>query len=70
MCRVDLIPLVVKSLKNPRSAVCKTAIMTCANIFSAYNDDLVDSLDPLVLSHSLQFTAMFVWVLVYPFGYK
>ncbi|XWS32782.1 hypothetical protein CRYUN_Cryun22dG0019100 [Craigia yunnanensis] len=46
---VDLIPLVVKSLKNPRSAVCKTAIMTCANIFSAYNDDLVDSLDPLLV---------------------
>ncbi|XP_012460091.1 uncharacterized protein LOC105780354 [Gossypium raimondii] len=45
----DLIPLVVKSLKNPRSAVCKTAIMTSANIFSAYNDDLIDSLDPLLV---------------------
>ncbi|XVF16446.1 hypothetical protein REPUB_Repub10bG0031400 [Reevesia pubescens] len=45
----DLIPLVVKSLKNPRSAVCKTAIMTSADIFSAYNDDLIDSLDPLLL---------------------
>ncbi|XWS44195.1 hypothetical protein CRYUN_Cryun15aG0023400 [Craigia yunnanensis] len=45
----DLIPLVVKSLKNPRSAVCKTATMTSADIFSAYNDDLIDSLDPLLL---------------------
>ena len=70
MCRGDLVPLVVKSLKNPRSAVCKTATMTSADIFSAYNDDLIDSLDPLVLSHSLQFTAILVWVLVYPFGYK
>ena len=53
MCRGDLIPLVAKSLKNPRSAVCKTAIMTSADIFSAYNDDLIDFLDPLVLSQSL-----------------
>ncbi|XP_022741639.1 uncharacterized protein LOC111293141 isoform X2 [Durio zibethinus] len=45
----DLIPLVVKSLKNPRSAVCKTAIMTSADIFRAYNDDLIDSLDPLLV---------------------
>ncbi|KAL6135757.1 hypothetical protein ACLB2K_067983 [Fragaria x ananassa] len=45
----DVIPLVVRSLKNPRSAVCKTAIMTCADIFNAYNDSIVDSLDPLLL---------------------
>ncbi|XWS40759.1 hypothetical protein CRYUN_Cryun17cG0023200 [Craigia yunnanensis] len=45
----DLIPLVVKSLKNPRSAVCKTAIMTSADMFSAYNDDLIDFLDPLLV---------------------
>lgn len=43
-----MIPLVVRSLKNPRSAVCKTAIMTSADIFNAYNDNIVDSLDPLV----------------------
>lgn len=43
-----MILLVVKSLKNPRSAVCKTAIMTSTDIFSAYNDNLIDSLDPLV----------------------
>lgn len=47
--RGDVIPLVVKSLKNPRSAVCKTAIMTAADIFSSYNDHMIDSLDPLVL---------------------
>ncbi|XP_039067020.1 uncharacterized protein LOC120212901 isoform X2 [Hibiscus syriacus] len=45
----DLIPLVVKSLKNPRSAVCKTAIMTSADIFRAYADDLVEFLDPLLV---------------------
>ncbi|CAN1195881.1 TOG array regulator of axonemal microtubules protein 1 [Linum perenne] len=45
----NVIPLLVKSLKNPRSAVCKTTIMTCADIFITYNDHIVDSLDPLVL---------------------
>ncbi|KAJ9135294.1 hypothetical protein P3X46_032497 [Hevea brasiliensis] len=45
----DVIPLIVKSLKNPRSAVCKTAIMTSADMFSAYNDHLIDSLDPLLV---------------------
>lgn len=45
----DVIPLVVKSLKNPRSAVCKTAIMTAADIFSTYNDHMIDSLDPLLV---------------------
>lgn len=43
-----MISLVVKSLKNPRSAVCKTAIMTSADIFNAYKDLTIESLDPLV----------------------
>lgn len=48
MNRENVIPLIVKSLKNPRSALCKTAIMTSADIFSAYSDHIIDSLDPLV----------------------
>lgn len=44
-----VIPLIVKSLKNPRSAVCKTAIMTSADIFKIYSDSVVDSSDPLLL---------------------
>ncbi|KAM1009444.1 hypothetical protein ACFX13_045742 [Malus domestica] len=44
----DVILLVVKSLKNPRSAVCKTAIMTSADIFNAYTDLVIDSLDPML----------------------
>lgn len=52
----DVIPLVVKSLKNPRSAVCKTAIMTCADIFKVYSDIVIDALDvmlvPLLLKAS------------------
>ncbi|KAL1357076.1 hypothetical protein HN51_009074 [Arachis hypogaea] len=45
----DVITFVAKSLKSPRSAVCKTAIMTSADIFSAYNDLIIDSLDPLLV---------------------
>ncbi|XP_022884049.1 uncharacterized protein LOC111400848 [Olea europaea var. sylvestris] len=45
----DVMSLIVKSLKNPRSAVCKTAIMTSADIFKAYSDDIVDALDPLLV---------------------
>ncbi|KAK1309754.1 hypothetical protein QJS10_CPA08g01688 [Acorus calamus] len=43
----NVIPLIVKSLKNPRSAVCKTAIMTSADIFKVYSDHIVDSIEPL-----------------------
>ena len=43
-----MVTLIVKSLKNPRSAVCKTAIMTSSDIFKAYGDDIIDSLDPMV----------------------
>uniref|UniRef100_A0A2P2K8R8 TOG domain-containing protein n=1 Tax=Rhizophora mucronata TaxID=61149 RepID=A0A2P2K8R8_RHIMU len=45
----DVVPLIVKSLKNPRSAVCKTAIMTSADLFHTYNDHIIDSLDPLLV---------------------
>jgi hypothetical protein len=46
--RGDVITHIAKALKSPRSAVIKTAIMTSADIFSAYNDLIIDSLDPLV----------------------
>ncbi|PKI55220.1 uncharacterized protein LOC116215389 [Punica granatum] len=45
----DVIAFLVKSLKNPRSAVCKTGIMTSTDIFHAYNDQLIDFLDPLLV---------------------
>ncbi|KAL6661870.1 hypothetical protein ACP70R_001259 [Stipagrostis hirtigluma subsp. patula] len=44
-----LVPLIVKSVKNPRSALCKTALMTCADIFKAYGDLMVDSIDLLLV---------------------
>lgn len=45
----DVITRIAKALKSPRSAVIKTAIMTSADIFGAYNDLIIDSLDPLLL---------------------
>ncbi|KAI3761937.1 hypothetical protein L1987_52360 [Smallanthus sonchifolius] len=45
----NVISLVVKALKNPRSAVCKTAIMTSADIFKAFGDRVIDSLDHLLV---------------------
>lgn len=51
--RDKVVALVIKSLKNPRSALCKTAIMVTADMFKAYQDRLVDSLDPLVLAFIL-----------------
>ncbi|XP_010251296.1 PREDICTED: uncharacterized protein LOC104593228 [Nelumbo nucifera] len=45
----NVILLIVKSLKSPRSAICKTAIMTSEDIFNAYNDHIIDSVDPLLV---------------------
>ncbi|KAJ8766476.1 hypothetical protein K2173_022535 [Erythroxylum novogranatense] len=36
--------VVVKAMKNPRSALCKTAIMTSSDIFNAFSDKLLDSM--------------------------
>jgi hypothetical protein len=43
-----VVALVIKSVKNPRSALCKTALMTSTDMFKAYQDQLLDLLDPLV----------------------
>ncbi|KAL5080076.1 hypothetical protein RYX36_008497 [Vicia faba] len=45
----NVITHVAKALKSPRSAVIKTAVMTSADIFCAYSDLIIDSLDPLLL---------------------
>ncbi|XP_078431391.1 uncharacterized protein LOC144703158 [Wolffia australiana] len=45
----SVVPMIVKSLKSPRSAVCKTAVMASADLFKVYGDQLVDLLDPLLL---------------------
>ena len=37
--------VVVKAMKNPRSALCKTSIMASSDIFNAFGDQLLDSTD-------------------------
>jgi hypothetical protein len=41
--------LTVKSLKNPRSALCKTAIMASSDLIKAYQDQMIDFIDPMLL---------------------
>ncbi|PIA61455.1 hypothetical protein AQUCO_00300749v1 [Aquilegia coerulea] len=35
--------ILVKAMKNPRSALCKTSIMTASDIFKSYGHDLLES---------------------------
>jgi hypothetical protein len=51
-----VVGLVIKSVKNPRSALCKTALMTSTDLFKAYRDQLLDLLDPLLLQLLLKAT--------------
>lgn len=38
-----MILVVVKAMKNPRSALCKTSIMVASDIFNAFGEKLLDS---------------------------
>ncbi|KAL3680067.1 hypothetical protein R1sor_023023 [Riccia sorocarpa] len=52
----EVLALVVKAVKNPRSALCKTAIMASSDLLKAYNDEMLDILDPLLLQLLLKAT--------------
>jgi hypothetical protein len=56
-----VVALVIKSVKNPRSALCKTALMTSTDMFKAYQDQLLDLLDPLVWT-SVLLLRIFCWM--------
>lgn len=50
--------VLVKAMKNPRSALCKTSIMASSDIFNAFGDKLLESstsepFDHLVCSYIL-----------------
>eukprot|EP00249_Psilotum_nudum_P020044 c27535_g1_i2 orf=594-1439(+) len=45
----SVVILTIKALKSPRSTLCKTAIMATADFFKAYQDRMLDFLDPLLL---------------------
>lgn len=41
--REKVMLVVVKAMKNPRSALCKTSIMASSDIFNAFGDKLLDA---------------------------
>eukprot|EP00897_Mesotaenium_endlicherianum_P006489 jgi/Mesen1/5869/ME000298S05122 len=49
LCWEHVVPLVLKSVKNPRSALCKTGLMTMADLFTSFRDSMLDHLDTLLL---------------------
>lgn len=58
--REKVMLVLVKAMKNPRSALCKTSIMASSDIFKAFGDKLLDSFpsdafDPLVRTHFFSF---------------
>jgi hypothetical protein len=52
----NVVTLVIKAMKNPRSALCKTALMATTDLFKAYQDQMLDVLDPLLLQLLLKAT--------------
>ncbi|CAM6120056.1 unnamed protein product [Calypogeia fissa] len=52
----NVVTLVIKAMKNPRSALCKTALMATTDLFKAYRDQMLDVLDPLLLQLLLKAT--------------
>lgn len=62
--------VVTKTMKNPRSALCKTSIMAAADIFNAFGDKLLDpsisdAFDSLVLLISISSCVFWGIVLVF-----
>lgn len=43
--RENVLLVMVKALKNPRSALCKTAIMASTDIFHSFGNTLLSALD-------------------------
>ncbi|KAB1213988.1 hypothetical protein CJ030_MR5G017251 [Morella rubra] len=48
-----ILMVLVKAMKNPRSALCKTSIMASSDIFNAYGDNLLDSFPSDAFDHLL-----------------
>lgn len=49
--------VIVKAIKNPRSALCKTSIMAASDVFNAFGETLLesasDAFSQLVQNHTL-----------------
>lgn len=64
--------VLVKAMKNPRSALCKTSIMASSDIFTAYGDQIMilessssNAFDPLVCSYSFLFLSSFCFFFLF-----
>lgn len=42
LIREPVMVVLVKAMKNPRSALCKTSIMAAADVFVAYSDKMLE----------------------------
>ncbi|KAK7290504.1 hypothetical protein RIF29_04969 [Crotalaria pallida] len=42
VARGKIVLVVAKTMKNPRSALCKTSVMVASDIFNAFGDKLLD----------------------------
>jgi hypothetical protein len=66
--REKVMLVLVKAMKNPRSALCKTSIMASSDIFKAFGDKLLDSFpsdafDPLVRTRFFFFLIYLLFIL-------
>ena len=64
MTREKVVLVVTKTMKNPRSALCKTSIMAASDIFNAFGDKLLepstsDAFDGMVLWTQFSLTCDF-----------
>lgn len=55
--------MMVKAMKNPRSALCKTSIMTCSDIFIAYGEKLLEGPHLKAMDDLVNFD-LFFWVIL------
>lgn len=47
--------VVVKAMKNPRSALCKTSIMAASDVFNAFGDKLLDATNSTAFDNMVNF---------------
>lgn len=65
--REKVMLVLVKAMKNPRSALCKTSIMASSDIVKAFGDNLLDSFpsdafEPLVRTHFFIFYLFYMYL--------
>lgn len=57
--------VLVKAMKNPRSALCKTSIMASSDIFKAFGDKLFDPTISDAFDHLVSTKSLFLHVIYF-----